>query len=107
MKTANGIATLALGVYLLGAALTGNGPKLWQLVKKEGGFIKWGLAGAGVWYISTRPELGEIGPALAAVAALGVAMKVANDPTIVNGIKSAWNMLPNSTPAKRGATGSF
>lgn len=97
MGTANGIAALALGAYLLVVVARGNAGQLYTLIKSEAGFIKWGVAVTIVWYLSTRPEMGELGTGLIAIAALGLAIKVANDPTIISGVARVWNALPDVT----------
>jgi hypothetical protein len=100
-SVANGIAAVAVGAFILTALVKGNGSQLWTMVKGETGFIKWGIAVAIIWWIATRKEFGSIGPMLIFVAVIGVAFKIATDPTIMSGITNAWNALP--TPAK--ATG--
>lgn len=94
-QSANAFAALALGAYLLTVAVRGNGPALWTMIKGEAGFIKWGIAVSAVWWIATRPGLGEFGASLVAITVLGLAIKAANDPTIINGVVQAWKALPD------------
>lgn len=97
MGTANGVAAIALGAYLLVVVAQGNARALFALIKQETGFIKWGVAVAILWWLSTRPEMGELGAGLLAIVILGLAIKIANDPTILSGVTAAWNALPNAT----------
>lgn len=98
---ANAMAALAVGAYILVAIFRGNGAQLWTLIKGEAGFIKWGIAVALLWWIANLPEFKNtgLGPSLIGVMILGMAFKIADDPTILNSIKATWNALPNSTPA--------
>lgn len=95
---ANGIGAIAIGAFLLTAIIRGNGSQLATLLKGEGGFIKWSIAVGILWFIATRKDIGPIGPALITVVVLGVAIKLANDPTLLSGITGTWNALPTSTP---------
>lgn len=95
-QSANGIIALAIGAYILVCVARGNGQALWTLIKNEGGFIKWGVAVSILWWLATRPELGDVGTGLITVTILGLAIRAANDPAIINGIAAAWRALPDS-----------
>lgn len=103
---ANAVAAIVVGAYLLAANLRVGGKqrmeKLIALLMGEAGFFKWALALGLLWYISTRKELGEVGTGLIATAALGLAIKIANDPTILSGIGKAWNALPDLKQKAKG-----
>lgn len=90
------MAAVALGAYLLIVIARGNATALYALLQKETGFIKWGVAVALLWYLSTRSEMGNLGTGLLTLAVLGVAMKVTSDPAILGAIERAWNRLPDA-----------
>lgn len=95
---ANALAAILIAAYLLAANLRIGGKqrmeKLLSLLSQEGGFFKWGIAAGILWWISTRKEIGEVGSGLIALVVLTLAMKIANDPTIMAGIAKVWNTLP-------------
>lgn len=94
MTAANGIAALTVGLYLLAVAVKGNARPLWALVAGEAGFIKWSVAAALLVWLASRKEIGEVGAGLIMVAVVGMALRIASDPTILDTIASAWKMLP-------------
>lgn len=95
---ANALAAILVGFYLLAANLRFDGKarmqKLLGLLSQEAGFIKWGIAVSVLWWLATRKEIGEIGAGLIVMAVLILAIRVANDPTIVASIASTWKALP-------------
>lgn len=103
-QIANGAAAIAVGAYIAATVFRVDGKgrteKLWQLIKGEVGFIKWGVAAAILYWIASRPEIGEIGAGLIAFVVLAIALKIASDPTLMSGVVKAWNALPNAAPAK-------
>lgn len=105
MSATNGIIALTIGLYLLVVAAKGNAKPLWALMAADAGFLKWSVAAGLLVWIASRKELGEVGAGLIMVAVVGMAIRIANDPTILESISKAWNLLP--TPSTAGATGSF
>lgn len=101
---ANAAAAIIVAAYLLAANLRIGGKqrmeKLVSLLADEGGFFKWGIAAALLWWLSTRKEIGEIGAGLIALVVLTLAIKVANDPSILSGIEKAWGALPEPATKK-------
>lgn len=99
---ANAIAAILVGAYLLAATLRPDGQKrvslLLGLLAQEGGFLKWSIALGALWFLASRPELGSVGVGLIGMAFLLLAIKIANDPTILGSIAQAWKMLPTSRP---------
>lgn len=106
MNNANGVAALALGLYLIAVSVKGNARPLWALIAGDAGFIKWGVAAGLLTWIASRKEVGEVGAGLIMVAVIGMAIRIANDPTLLGSITKAWAMLPTPSTST-GATGSF
>jgi len=65
-----------LGAYLLLTAGHGHMGELWESLKKEGGFAKWAFAAASVWWLTHRPEVQPVGPAIWGLAMLAFGLSL-------------------------------
>lgn len=87
----DGLAGVILGIFILTVILRGNGGQLVDQLKKETGFVKWAASLLILGYIGDR--FGGIGAGLALMVYILLAMKIATNPDIMNGIKNFWSTL--------------
>ena len=99
----NAALFVGLGFYILTALRRGNGAALGKAIEQEGGFIKWAIAIAILSELYKNGDMGhnpKIVQALVGVAGVYIVLKILSDPAIIQSIKGAWNMLPDSNFTK-------
>lgn len=89
----DGLAGIAIAVFVLAVVFHGNGGKLFALAKGEAGFLKWALALFIVRWLGASGVLGQMGPPLTLLVYVALAMKLATNQTMLSGISSFWKKV--------------
>lgn len=93
----NGVAAIGLGAYILAVVIGGNATRLFDLLKDEGGYVKWLIAFLILLAIAENENTKEIGRPLIVVAFVALAINASKDQTLWSGVQTLINLLNPDT----------
>jgi hypothetical protein len=96
----NGVASIAVGAYLLAVAVNGNSDKLFAALKEEGGYVQWFFAFLILLALAENENTKEVGRPLIAIAFAAMLITASKNQTLWSGVQSLIDLFnPNRSKA--------